>query len=442
MIVAPGTTSVSITVQIVDDSGLPVTALVANTFPTTYYARAGESLPAAITLSDLAAQNSAYVSGGVKELTGGYYRLDVPDAAFTTANRIRIIGEATGKRILYPVITCMELPANVRQLLGTAWLTPATPGTPDVNAKTVTDKAGYSLSQAFPANFALLSITPGGAVTAGTVSDKSGYSLAADQAVNVTKWGGVAVTGMPLPTGSYTAPPSAAAISVQVTGDLAAAHGAGSWLTATGFAIPGDAMSLTTATGNALVGATASAVWDVDVTQHNINNSTGLFLQYINLLRNVLIVATGTVNDVAPSATSFKTTLTNVDSFWDDALIVFRTGALTGQHRPIFGFASANGVITLDEGLTSAPANGDTFSILTGHVHPISQISSGVLAAGNVDGYTLEQTLKLCLASLVGKLSGAGTTTIVIRAANDSKTRITATVDTDGNRSLVTLDGS
>ncbi len=39
------------------------------------------------------------------------------------------------------------------------------------------DKTGYSLSQAFPANFSSLAITGAGAVTAGTVSDKTGYSL-------------------------------------------------------------------------------------------------------------------------------------------------------------------------------------------------------------------------------------------------------------------------
>src|SRR5689334_20155009 len=67
MIIPPGATSQSITITIVDDSGLPVTGLVAATFPTTYYQRAGETLPSAITLSDLAAQNSSYSSGGVKE---------------------------------------------------------------------------------------------------------------------------------------------------------------------------------------------------------------------------------------------------------------------------------------------------------------------------------------------------------------------------------------
>jgi|GEM_PF-2753194 len=46
-----------------------------------------------------------------------------------------------------------------------------------VTAGTVSDKTGYSLSQAFPTNFASMAITAGGSVTAGTVSDKTGYSL-------------------------------------------------------------------------------------------------------------------------------------------------------------------------------------------------------------------------------------------------------------------------
>lgn len=43
--------------------------------------------------------------------------------------------------------------------------------------RSLTDKAGFSLTQTFPTNFSSLAITGGGAVTAGTVSDKTGYSL-------------------------------------------------------------------------------------------------------------------------------------------------------------------------------------------------------------------------------------------------------------------------
>ncbi len=114
-----------------------------------------------------------------------------------------------------------------------------------VTVGTNNDKAGYSLSQSFPTNFASLAITGGGAVTAGTVSDKTGYSLSASQTFDVTgnitgnlsgsvgsvsgavgsvtgnvggsvasvtarvtantdQWNGVSVTGMPMPT--YTQP--------------------------------------------------------------------------------------------------------------------------------------------------------------------------------------------------------------------------------------------
>jgi len=56
-------------------------------------------------------------------------------------------------------------------------------------------------------------------------------------------------------------------------------------------------------------------------------------------------------------------------------------------------------------------------------------------------GLTLRQAQRLIAAASAGKLSGAATTTIVIRnAVQDSKARITATVDPDGNRSAITSD--
>lgn len=69
--------------------------------------------------------------------------------------------------------------------------------------------------------------------------------------------------------------------------------------------------------------------------------------------------------------------------------------------------------------------------------------AAGVAAACDVDGYTLEQALKLILSALAGKVSGAAAgAPIVFRAADDSKDRITATTDADGNRSAVTLDAA
>jgi hypothetical protein len=56
-------------------------------------------------------------------------------------------------------------------------------------------------------------------------------------------------------------------------------------------------------------------------------------------------------------------------------------------------------------------------------------------------GLTVRKAWRLICAVLGGKLSGASTTTEVFRnAVQDSKTRITATVDASGNRSAITTD--
>jgi hypothetical protein len=64
------------------------------------------------------------------------------------------------------------------------------------------------------------------------------------------------------------------------------------------------------------------------------------------------------------------------------------------------------------------------------------------LAAGVETGLTVRQALRLHASALYGKLSGAATATISIRDTNDTKNRIVATVDADGNRSAVVLDAT
>lgn len=56
-------------------------------------------------------------------------------------------------------------------------------------------------------------------------------------------------------------------------------------------------------------------------------------------------------------------------------------------------------------------------------------------------GLTLRNALRLIAASTAGKLSGATGPTVVIRnAVADSKDRISATVDANGNRTAITVD--
>jgi hypothetical protein len=82
---------------------------------------------------------------------------------------------------------------------------------------------------------------------------------------------------------------------------------------------------------------------------------------------------------VADSTTVF---ITNIGEYtvdhYNDSQIVFISGALLGQSRTILTYAGATGTITLDEALTSPPADDDAFLILTGHTHPVTQIAQAV----------------------------------------------------------------
>jgi hypothetical protein len=84
-----------------------------------------------------------------------------------------------------------------------------------------------------------------------------------------------------------------------------------------------------------------------------------------------------------------------------------------------------------------------------------------VVAAGSKTGYALtdagvdaildevvegtlthRQIIRIILAALAGKSSGGGTVTLAFRDDADSKARITATVDANGNRTSITKDGA
>jgi hypothetical protein len=118
-----------------------------------------------------------------------------------------------------------------------------------------------------------------------------------------------------------------------------------------------------------------------------------------------------------------------------DTVVNVTTVATTTTNTDMRGTDGAN---------TVAPDNSTISSIKvdTGTTLPvsISAIPSSVMAAGDIDGNSLEEAQKLIQAASVGKVAGAATTTVTIRAADDSKNRITATVDASGNRTAVKTD--
>lgn len=97
-------------------------------------------------------------------------------------------------------------------------------------------------------------------------------------------------------------------------------------------------------------------------------------------IAQAVIGVASAVDDVSASTTEFDTDLTAADDFYNDQILLFTSGSLAGQSKPILDYENAGGHITLDEALTAAPGNNDTFVIIPHHVHPIAQITSGVWA--------------------------------------------------------------
>jgi hypothetical protein len=88
------------------------------------------------------------------------------------------------------------------------------------------------------------------------------------------------------------------------------------------------------------------------------------------------------------------------------------------------------------DNLPATPAaTGDAMTLTVGAV-------DAILDDPTEGAYTLRQLARLMSAALAGKISGGGTFTITIRDINDTKNRIVATVDSNGNRTAVTLDAT
>ena len=143
----------------------------------------------------------------------------------------------------------------------------------------------------------------------------------------------------------------------------------------TGYSISG---SITTLDGlnDPTAAAIADAVLDESLAAHNTGGTLG---KAIRQIKEGVVSAESTVNDASATTTSFVTALTSaVDDFYNDKILVFIGGALTGQARIISDYNGTTKAITFDEATTSAPANGDGFIVLGIHSHTLTQIKQEV----------------------------------------------------------------
>jgi hypothetical protein len=111
-------------------------------------------------------------------------------------------------------------------------------------------------------------------------------------------------------------------------------------------------------------------------------------------------------------------------------------GAQAGLIAALTGDGNVSGAILRAQGSMSANIT------VTGTGLNSANVADAILdsPAGVEQSITVREALRLILAASAGKVAGAETTTVTIRNVGDTKTRITATVDANGNRTAVTTD--
>lgn len=274
-----------------------------------------------------------------------------------------------------------------------------------------------------------------GAVTVGTNNDKTGYT--ASTVSDKTGYSLTATTGLGNQTANITGNLSGSVGSV--TGAVGSVASGG--ITAASIAtdaIDNDAIA---ADVSAVI---ADAVWNALTASYGSANTYGALIESGNVGGGAIVAAsvsgavgsvTGNVGgNVSGSVGSVASGGITAASIADNAidLATFAADCKTGS-------ALKANVETITAGAITAAA------IATG------AIDADALAADAVDEIldevvegtlTVRQVLRILLAALAGKTTGGNTTTPTFRDLGDTKARISATVDTNNNRTAITLDGS
>ena len=172
-----------------------------------------------------------------------------------------------------------------------------------------------------------------------------------------------------------------------------------------------------TALNDPTVGAIADAIWGEQLSDHSGAGSAG---------KAVSDAAT----DASNASSSASAASSGVSALNDPTAATVATAVRSEL---------ATELARIDAATSSRSAPGAAMTLTSGERDAIAaallDLSNGVESS-----VTMRQALRLMAAGLAGQAAGLGTTNVTFAAANNSGTnRITSTVDTDGNRSSVTL---
>ena len=148
--------------------------------------------------------------------------------------------------------------------------------------------------------------------------------------------------------------------------------------------------------------------------------------------------------DVAVSTRSSHTPADVADAVWDELIADHTTTGTFGAKNQ--NLVPSENVDDYKADISAIPANVWSYS-----TRALTDKTGFELSASGVDAIlddvlegtlTVRQAMRIILAAAAGKSTGGGTSTIRFRDLADSKDRIVANVDSNGNRTSVTLDGT
>lgn len=469
--VKAGATSQSVNIFIQDSTktdGSGLSGLLFNTasLVASYSFAGANATRTAITLATLAVVNSAFSSGGFKELDAtnmkGGYRFDIPDAALAAASGQSVTFELHGAANMVPCWFEIELTGWNNQSTtdgGLSKLTSLTfTGANKVDAS-VRDWIGGTIPAVNVTGVPLIDLK----YTLGTISPAQAGSVAADWAATTNKTSAAVLSATTIATtqkvdvdtiktnpvvngGTLTFPTNATLASttnitagtITTATNLTNAPTSGDFTatmkTSIGTAVAASAVASVTGAVGSVTGLTASDVGAIKTKTDFLPSVTagaagGVFIAGTNAATTI---TTGLTTHFIGTIDTLTTYSGNTPQTGDNyarlgapagASHAADTAAVKVDTAAILGQTGTTGVV-----LTAAERN----AVADAHLDRTDGIEVGL---------TPRQAHKVEAAGAAGKISGAETTTTVIRNAKaDSKNRITATVDSNGNRSAVTLD--
>lgn len=192
------------------------------------------------------------------------------------------------------------------------------------------------------------------------------------------------------------------------------------------------------------------------ITTTSIANAALTNAKFNNDLGQLKNMVTATAGGGSASTLQGAGTESSTDNLYTGALIAIITGTGAGQApRLITAYNGTTKVFTVTPDWVVIPSVDSLFVVhrTGGPANVVAMVpnvlTASALAADAVDEIlddqigdgtiTMRQALRVLIAGMAGKLSGAATTTITIRNLADSANVVVATVDASGNRSAVSV---